>query len=162
MFDLRRFRKDFKLKQSELQEILGIPQSFISKIENGKEPFPQMHYDKLCARFGSDAVARYKSEDKIIDNSIRVAGDSNISNTGVVDGGISISVKKEGGEESYILTDGSDEFVIPAGLPKESYQKIMQMLARIKRLEEENDQLKKDKAILQEFVTFLQHNGKKK
>lgn len=161
-FDLKRFRKDFDLKQSDIADILGIAQSFISKVERGVESFPQAHYKTLCVKFGEDAVKKYKSEDKIIDNSIRVAGDGNVSNTGAIDGNISVSVKKEGGEESYILTDGSDEFVIPAGLPKELYQKIMQMLARIKRLEEENDQLKKDKAILQEFVTFLQHNGKKK
>lgn len=158
MFDLKRFRKDFKLKQSELQEILGIPQSFISKIENGKEPFPQIHYDKLCDRFGGSAVKKYKTDDEKI-NSINIVGDGNVSNIGVVDGGVSVSVKK-GGDESFILSDGVNDFVIPAGLPKETYQKLIQIIARMKRIEDENEQLKKDKAILQEFVTFLQGKGK--
>lgn len=154
-FDLKRFRKDFDLKQSDIADILGIAQSFISKVERGVESFPQAHYKTLSGKFGEEAIRKYNVDNKQVDNSINVVGDGNISNTGVVDGGISISVKK-GGEEAFILSDGADDFTIPAGLPKETYQRLVQLIARMKRVEEENEQLKKDKAILQEFVTMLQ------
>lgn len=154
-FDLKRFRKDFDLKQSDIADILGIAQSFISKVERGVESFPQAHYKTLSGKFGEEAIKKYNVDNKQVDNSINIVGDGNISNTGVVDGGISISVKK-GGEEAFILSDGADDFTIPAGLPKETYQRLAQLIARMKRVEEENEQLKKDKAILQEFVTMLQ------
>lgn len=155
-FDLKRFRKDFDLKQSDIADVLGIAQSFISKVERGVESFPPAHYKTLCEKYGEDAVKRYNVKNKEIDNSINVIGDGNISNTGVVDGGISISVKKGGSDEAFILSDGSDDFTIPAGLPNETYQRLVQLITRMKRVEEENEQLKKDKAILQEFVTMLQ------
>lgn len=60
-------------------------------------------------------------------SNINITGDNNIANTGVV------------GEPEQIY--GNPDF----------------LRKRIKEVEEENAQLKKDKAILQEFVTFLQN-----
>lgn len=60
---------------------------------------------------------------------VTITGDGNISNTGIVEGGFTV--------------DGN--------------QDIRQLKARIKELENEVKELKNDKAILQEFVTFLQN-----
>ena len=38
IFDLKRFRKDKKISQTKLAEMLGVGQSFISQIESGKDP----------------------------------------------------------------------------------------------------------------------------
>ena len=62
-------------------------------------------------------------------NSINIKGDSNITNTGNTGANVIISSSEE----------------------------LLTLKKRIKQLEEENEQLKKDKAILQEFVTFLQN-----
>jgi len=66
MFDLKKFRKDFDLKQSDLQEILEIPQSFISKIENGKESLPKTHYRKLADKYGDEVISRYEVQENNI------------------------------------------------------------------------------------------------
>lgn len=61
--------------------------------------------------------------------SVSISGDYNITNAGVTGGDIII---------------GSD-------------QEVKLLRRRNKDLEEENEQLKKDKTILQEFITFLQN-----
>lgn len=61
--------------------------------------------------------------------SINITDNSNITNTGITSGDVIIGIDKE----------------------------IKALRKRIKELEEENWQLKKDKAILQEFVAFLQN-----
>lgn len=49
--DLQKLRKDNKISQKQLAEILNVPQSFISQIENKKDPmpayWPQLLIDKL-------------------------------------------------------------------------------------------------------------------
>ena len=51
-FDLKGFRKSKGLNQKELASILGIGQSFISQIENGKDPMPEYLKEKLIAVYG--------------------------------------------------------------------------------------------------------------
>lgn len=154
MFDLKRFRNDFKLKQSDLEEILGVNQSFISKIENGKESFPDVHYKTLCERFGEDAMKKYKTVDKEIDNSISVIGDGNVSNTGTISGNMdsgnnkrlfNLYIKDSIGREIKDINELSVNEVLDS------------LVFTIEKQKEEIEQLKKDKAILQEFVTFLQN-----
>lgn len=50
--DLKRFRADNKLSQIELANILGIGQSFVSQIENGRNPMPDGIKDKLSEIYG--------------------------------------------------------------------------------------------------------------
>lgn len=47
MVDLKAFRKANGLTQDELGAYLGMKKSFISKIENGKEKFPEAKFQKL-------------------------------------------------------------------------------------------------------------------
>jgi transcriptional regulator with XRE-family HTH domain len=59
MFDLKGFRKDRKLSQKQISEILGIGTSFISQIETGKDPMPGYIPDKLAAAYGKEDVEMY-------------------------------------------------------------------------------------------------------
>ena len=59
MFDLKGFRKNRKLSQKQISEILGIGTSFISQIETGKDPMTSYIPDKLAAAFGKEEVEMY-------------------------------------------------------------------------------------------------------
>ena len=62
MFDLKGFRKDRKLSQKQISEILGIGTSFISQIETGKDPMPGYVPEKLAAAFGREEIEKYQYE----------------------------------------------------------------------------------------------------
>ncbi len=62
MFDLKGFRKDRKLSQKQISEILGIGTSFISQIETGKDPMPSYIPDKLAEAYGKEEVEKYYRE----------------------------------------------------------------------------------------------------
>ena len=58
-FDLKQLRKDIKLSQKALSEQLGIGQSFISQIENGKDPMPNSLISKIKEIYQLDDVSNY-------------------------------------------------------------------------------------------------------
>lgn len=60
-FNLKAFRRDLNLKQSDIQDILGITQGFVSKIENGRESFPADYIDVLTDKFGVELISKYVS-----------------------------------------------------------------------------------------------------
>lgn len=62
MFDLKGFRKDRRMSQKQLSEVLGIGTSFISQIETGKDPMPSYVPEKLAAAFGEEEVNVYYRE----------------------------------------------------------------------------------------------------
>jgi transcriptional regulator with XRE-family HTH domain len=66
MFDLKGFRKDRKMSQKQISEILGIGTSFISQIETGKDPMPGYIPDKLIEAYGKAAVDNYFHEDPVV------------------------------------------------------------------------------------------------
>ena len=59
IFDLKRFREDNKLSQKALSEQLGIGQSFISQIENGKDPMPDSLISKIKEIYNLEDVGKY-------------------------------------------------------------------------------------------------------
>jgi transcriptional regulator with XRE-family HTH domain len=59
MFDLKGFRKDRKMSQKQISEIIGIGTSFISQIETGKDPMPAYIPEKLAEAFGKSEVEKY-------------------------------------------------------------------------------------------------------
>lgn len=59
MFRLKEFRIANNLKQSDLQTVLGCKQSFISRVENGREAFPANFIQKLIEVYGNDNVVPY-------------------------------------------------------------------------------------------------------
>ena len=52
IFNLKEFRKDMKLSQDVIAEMFGITQGFVSRIENGKDSFPNDHLPKLRELYG--------------------------------------------------------------------------------------------------------------
>lgn len=138
-FDLKRFRKDFDLKQSDVADILGISQNFISKIETGKESFPNPHYDTLKKKYGEEALKDYVSEKTSTSTHQMIVGDGNITNTGVIGGGIST------------MDDGEllDRVI---QLEKE----VIRLNGEVSKRDETIKGLKNELAIRIEMITFLQ------
>lgn len=167
-FDLKGFRKYYKLKQSELADILSIGQSFISEIENGKVPFPEVHYNTLKEKYGETALKKYISGRT---GSITIQGDGNISNTGAM-GDVSTG-KQESLLDLFIpgelnITDIKD-------LSFDQFRDVLvQTLKKMKEAKEELEKnviklegdiatrdaiiagLKNELAIRIEMITFLQ------
>lgn len=65
MIDLKRFREDEKITQSEICAVLGIAQPYLSAIENGKRPLNKEKLDLLHKQYG-DTILKYKQPDIII------------------------------------------------------------------------------------------------
>lgn len=63
MFRLKEFRIENNLKQSDLQDVLECKQSFISRVENGREAFPQNFIHKLIKVYGKNKVAPFYEEE---------------------------------------------------------------------------------------------------
>lgn len=66
MVDLKRLAFDKNLNQSALGETLGLPQSEVSKLMNGRRDIKQEHIDLLTAHFGEECVKKYMVSDEII------------------------------------------------------------------------------------------------
>lgn len=47
MIDIKRFRRDRNISQSELCEVLNVKQPYISAIENGKRPLSEEKFTLL-------------------------------------------------------------------------------------------------------------------
>lgn len=62
MFKLKDFRIANNLKQSDLQDVLNCKQSFISRVENGREAFPANFIQKLIEVYGKDKVTPFYDE----------------------------------------------------------------------------------------------------
>lgn len=70
MFDLKRFRKDKKLTQNELADILSCGQAFISHVEKGIKDLPQdkrsileEHFGNICS-YNIDNITYVTKEQK--------------------------------------------------------------------------------------------------
>lgn len=59
-FDLREFRRDKRVTQSELAELFQCKQNFISRIENGERTLPPEKLDILQDKYGD--ISKYYKE----------------------------------------------------------------------------------------------------
>lgn len=59
MIDLKRFREENRIKQSEISAILGVAQSYVSQIENGNRPLNEEKFNALYQHYG-DIMLKYK------------------------------------------------------------------------------------------------------
>ena len=59
-------RKSLKMRQNEFCEKIGIAQSYLSELENGKKPITDEVYNKLIDAFGNDGISPFLG--KISDN----------------------------------------------------------------------------------------------
>lgn len=147
---------EYGLNASQFAEKVNIDRSNLSSMLNGNRVMGEGVLNKIIVSFDNiDKNWLFEGVGSMFKTgNINIKGDGNISNTGYTGGNYTSSVNG-GNNEGYILSDEGEEFFIPAGLPKEIYPKINQLLARLRRLEADNEQLRKDKAILQDFVTML-------
>lgn len=61
--DLQKLRKDNKISQKQLAEILNVPQSFISQIENKKDPMPAYWPQLLIDKLNISDISVYEVEE---------------------------------------------------------------------------------------------------
>lgn len=134
--EIRKKREQLGLTQSELAALIGVS---LRTIQN---------YEK------DGVIPSSKSE--ILHNvlntgNINIKGDGNVSNTGIVSGNIKAG-KNDALFDLYVKGDfkGNIDDLTPEKM-------IESLILTIEKQKEEIEQLKKDKAILQEFVTFLQN-----
>lgn len=133
---IRKKREELGLTQSELAALIGVSLRTIQNYEKDGV-IPSSKYEIL--------------RNVLNTGNVNITGDGNIANTGIVEGGIK---KGSGG----FLLDALKEEGLDGEMSNYTPKQVVEALvSKLKKLEEENEQLKKDKAILQEFVTFLQN-----
>lgn len=67
MINIKRLAFDKSLNQTELGEILGLPQPEVSKIMNSRRDITQAHIDRLTEHFGQDTISQYIIPDEAIE-----------------------------------------------------------------------------------------------
>ena len=72
MFDLKQFRIDNNLKQSDLREILSCTQPTISQIENGRIPMPANFLKRLKDKYPNEDFSLYEKDSKGNDEMIQL------------------------------------------------------------------------------------------
>ena len=72
MIDLKQLRKDQKITQVKLGELLSCTQNFICQYEVFRRPIPQDVYNKCVELFGKETVRKYIIKDK--NNVIEIIG----------------------------------------------------------------------------------------
>lgn len=133
---IRKKREELGLTQSELASLIGVSVRTIQNYEKDGV-IPSSKYEILRKALNT--------------GNVNITGDGNIANTGIVEGGIK---KGSGG----FLLDALKEEGLDGEMSNYTPKQVIEaLISKLKKLEEENGQLKKDKAILQEFVTFLQN-----
>ncbi len=60
--DLQKIRRDKKLSQKQIAEILNVPQSFVSQVENMKSPMPEYWISILVNKLNISDVSDYEVE----------------------------------------------------------------------------------------------------
>lgn len=133
MFDLKLFRKDKKISQTKLAEILGVGQSFISQIESGKDPMPEAFIIKLSEIYPTDNIRSYAKKDDI-EFKIKEAD--------------AFDIATMGGEVYANLLNKliRDKQLAPFALLEQKEQEIKELNREIGRLEERLENSKKTDA----------------
>ncbi len=65
MIDLKKLAFDNNLKQKDLGDILGLDQSQVSLMVNGRRDITPAHIDMLVAHFGGDVIEKYTVPDEV-------------------------------------------------------------------------------------------------
>jgi phage repressor protein C with HTH and peptisase S24 domain len=65
MFNLKAFRTDHNISQSEICYVLDIAQPYVSAIESGKRPLNRQKFELLYKRYG-DKILPYKENEVVI------------------------------------------------------------------------------------------------
>lgn len=59
MLRLKQLAFDLSLKQREIADIIGVDQSVVSLMMNGRRNITKQHLDRLVERFGADVISKY-------------------------------------------------------------------------------------------------------
>lgn len=59
MLRLKQLAFDLSLKQREIADIIGVDQSVVSLMMNGRRNITKQHLDRLIERFGADVISKY-------------------------------------------------------------------------------------------------------
>lgn len=84
--DLKKFRFDYKLSQSDLAELFGCKQGHISNIEAGSRSVTALQIRLLIEKYGADVISKY-AEPGEIPATITVNAPHIKENSGQVNGG---------------------------------------------------------------------------
>ncbi len=76
--DLKRFRKDNNLTQTQMAEIFGCKQSYISDIERYRRPMPNAYIKALVNRFNEEKLQDYYIDEPTQNSSLQYAHNSYI------------------------------------------------------------------------------------
>lgn len=64
-FDLKRFRKDHKLTQKQVCEVMNYTQGFVSSMENGHDAIPDAFITRLCKVYDVKDPNKYMYVEKV-------------------------------------------------------------------------------------------------
>ncbi|MDH6307982.1 transcriptional regulator with XRE-family HTH domain [Dysgonomonas sp. PFB1-18] len=130
-FDLKRFRTDNNLTQSELAELFSCGQNFISRIERGIRQIPPDKLDILQSKFGN--ISKYYT-DKIDPISVPEATPQEVMHVGA-----DVFSRQ-------IVKMMNDKLIAPYSLLEEKEKEIERLNRKIGRLEALLDERKKTDA----------------
>ncbi|MDR3129080.1 MAG: helix-turn-helix domain-containing protein [Tannerellaceae bacterium] len=89
-FDFKEFRDAYGISsQAQIAEILGCTQSFISRIERGRESMPPEMFERLCNLYGSEEQLKVYLKDKA--KKPKLNNLSNVNGDNIQGGSVSIS-----------------------------------------------------------------------
>lgn len=128
VFDLKRFRKDKKLTQKQIAELLNCEQPFISKVEKEERLFPETMQAVLRDIYGD--ITEY----------ITIKEDMKLQ-------GVTPAEFLEAGADAFtrqMVRMMNDKLIAPYGLLEEKDKQIEQLNRIIGGLESELSKLKKD------------------
>ena len=128
VFDLKRFRKDKKLTQKQIAELLNCEQPFISKVEKEERLFPETMQAVLRDIYGD--ITEY----------ITIKEDMKLQ-------GVTPAEFLEAGADAFtrqMVRMMNDKLIAPYGLLEEKDKQIEQLNRIIGGLETELSKLKKD------------------
>ena len=132
-FDLKRFRIDRKLTQTELAELLMCKQNYISNIENGIKPISKEKLDILQSKFGD--ISKYYSDVSPKQNTVLK--------------GVTPEDFMFGGADAFsrqVVTMMNDRLIAPYGMLEEKDKEIERLNRLIGRLQNEIEVLKRGSA----------------
>ena len=132
-FDLREFRRDKRVTQSELADLFHCKQNFISRIESGERPLPPEKLDILQSKYGD--ISKYYKEVSDTDERMTI----NASPQEFMNVGADAFTRQ-------LVKMMNEKLIAPYGLLLEKDKEIEKLNRQIGRLEMQLEDCKKDSA----------------
>lgn len=130
-FNLNRLRTDLGLKQSDIAEVLQIPQSSVSAMENWKTNVSQAYVNTLVHKFGISNIQDYYEEYESI----------NVTNNSGSGNGTNNKVQIPGSSDPLVLARLTSIEKDVDTLSGRTQERIEKLENKVDELERENKQL---------------------